>query len=145
MIHQPYGDIAGAWRAFIEAQKAGKVRSIGVSNFSPDRLLDLELMSGVKPAVNQIEVSPWFQQNKAVEFNQQDHVQVEAWAPFAEGKRDIFNNPVIMKIADKYGKSTSQIILHWIIERELIVIPKTVHRKRMIENIVGASLRALQK
>lgn len=134
LLHQPYGDIAGAWRALIEAKKAGKIRSIGISNFMPDRLLDLELMSGVKPAVNQIEVSPWYQQNKAVLYNQSRNIQVEAWAPFAEGKHQIFKNEKIAAIAEKYGKSNSQVILRWLIQRELVVIPKTVHKERMREN-----------
>lgn len=134
LLHQPYGDIAGAWRALEEAQKAGKIKSIGVSNFTPDRLLDLELMSNVKPAVNQIEVSPWFQQTCAVDYDMSRGIQVEAWAPFAEGQHDIFNNATIAAIGAKYGKTNSQVILRWLLQRGLVVIPKTVHRERLEEN-----------
>lgn len=135
LLHQPYGDVAGAWRALEEAQQAGKIKSIGVSNFAPDQLMNLELMSNVKPAVNQIEVSPWYQENSAVKFNQQQNVQTEAWAPFAEGKHDIFTNETIAKIGAKYGKSNGQVILRWLIQRGIVVIPKSVHKNRMKENI----------
>lgn len=134
LLHQPYGDVAGAWRALEEAQKAGKIKSIGVSNFAPDQLINLELMSRVKPTVNQIEVSPWYQEDKAVEFNEAQNVQTEAWAPFAEGKHDIFTNKTIAKIGEKYGKSNGQVILRWLIQRGIVVIPKSVHKNRMEEN-----------
>lgn len=135
LLHQPYGDIAGAWRALINAQKAGKIRSIGVSNFADFQVKDLELMSGVKPAVNQIELSPWYQRNTDVAFLQGDDVQVEAWAPFAEGQHDIFTNEVIKQIADKYHKSNAQVILRWILQRGIVVIPKSVHKNRLAQNI----------
>lgn len=135
LLHQPYGDIAGAWRALINAQKAGKIRSIGVSNFADFQVKDLELMSGVKPAVNQIELSPWYQRNTNVAFLQGDDVQVEAWAPFAEGQHDIFTNEVIKQIADKYHKSNAQVILRWILQRGIVVIPKSVHKNRLAQNI----------
>ncbi|QLL78749.1 aldo/keto reductase [Ligilactobacillus saerimneri] len=135
LLHQPFGDIAGAWQALEDAQKAGKIRSIGVSNFTPDRLLDLELMSNVKPAVNQIEVSPWFQQTCAVDYDMGREIQVEAWAPFAEGQHDIFTNTTIAAIGEKYGKTNSQVILRWLMQRGLIVIPKTIHRDRLEENM----------
>ena len=134
LLHQPYGDVAGAWRALEEAQQAGKIKSIGVSNFAPDQLMNLELMSNVKPAVNQIEISPWYQEDAAVKFNQQQDVQTEAWAPFAEGKHDIFTNETIAKIGAKYGKSNGQVILRWLIQRGIVVIPKSVHKTRMAEN-----------
>lgn len=134
LLHQPYGDVAGAWRALEEAQQAGKIKSIGVSNFAPDQLINLELMSNVKPAVNQIEISPWYQEDDAVKFNQQQDVQTEAWAPFAEGKHDIFTNETIAKIGAKYGKSNGQVILRWLIQRGIVVIPKSVHKTRMAEN-----------
>ncbi len=135
LLHQPYGDVAGAWRALEEAQKAGKIKSIGVSNFAPDQLMNLKLMSDVKPAVNQIEVSPWFQEAGAVKFNQQQNIQTEAWAPFAEGKHDIFTNETIAKIGKKYGKGNGQVILRWLLQRGIVVIPKSVHKTRMAENI----------
>ncbi|GAA3630812.1 aldo/keto reductase [Lactobacillus hamsteri] len=134
LLHQPYGDTAGAWRALEEAQKAGKIKSIGVSNFYADQLKNLELMSNVKPAVNQIEVSPWYQQPEEVAFNQNENVAVEAWAPFAEGKHNIFTDETIAKIGEKYGKANGQIILRWLIQRGIIVIPKSVHKNRMEEN-----------
>lgn len=134
LLHQPYGDVAGAWRALEEAQQEGKIKSIGVSNFAPDQLMNLELMSNVKPALNQIEVSPWFQEDGAVKFNQQQNIQTEAWAPFAEGKHDIFTNETIANIGKKYGKANGQVILRWLIQRGIVVIPKSVHKTRMAEN-----------
>ncbi|MBF7121608.1 aldo/keto reductase [Pediococcus pentosaceus] len=135
LLHQPYGDTAGAWRALIEAQKAGKIKSIGVSNFAPDQLMNLELMSDVKPALNQIEVSPWYQEGEAVDFAQSQDVQVEAWAPFAEGKHNIFSNETIAEIGQKYGKANGQVILRWLLQRGIVVIPKSVHKTRMAENL----------
>lgn len=134
LLHQPFGDTAGAWRALEEAQKAGKIKSIGVSNFYPDQLKNLELMSDVKPAVNQIEVSPWFQRDENVKFIQGEDIAVEAWAPFAEGKRDIFTNETIAEIGEKYGKKNGQVILRWLLQRGIVVIPKSVHKARMEEN-----------
>lgn len=135
LLHQPYGDVAGAWRALIDAQKAGKIKSIGVSNFAPDQLMNLELMSDVKPALNQIEVSPWFQESDAVDFAKRQDIQVEAWAPFAEGQHNIFSNEVIAKIGQKYGKANGQVILRWLLQRGIVVIPKSVHKARMAENL----------
>lgn len=134
LLHQPYGDVAGAWRALEEAQQEGKIKSIGVSNFAPDQLMNLELMSNVKPALNQIEVSPWFQEDNAVKFNQQQNIQTEAWAPFAEGKHNVFNNETIANIGKKYGKANGQVILRWLIQRGIVAIPKSVHKTRMAEN-----------
>lgn len=134
LLHQPYGDVAGAWRALEEAQQAGKIRSIGVSNFAPDKLINLELMSNVKPAVNQIEVSPWYQEKDEVRFAQEQDVQVEAWAPFAEGKHHIFTDPTIAAIGEKYGKTNGQVILRWLLQRGIVAIPKSVHKERMAEN-----------
>lgn len=131
LLHQPYGDTSGAWRALEEAQKAGKIKSIGVSNFYPDQLKNLELMSDVKPAVNQIEVSPWYQRKQDVDFNKQEGIATEAWAPFAEGKHNIFTNETIAKIGEKYGKANGQVILRWLLQRGIIVIPKSVHKARM--------------
>ena len=135
LLHQPYGDTMGAWRALEEAQKEGKVRAIGVSNFYADQLQDLMLTMPVKPALNQIEVNPWYQQDAEVKFAQSQDVRVEAWAPFAEGKHDIFKNETIAEIAAKYGKSNGQVILRWLLQRGITVIPKSVHQKRMAENI----------
>ena len=135
LLHQPYGDTAGAWRALTEAYKAGKIRAIGVSNFYADQLKDLELYNEVKPVVNQIEVNPWYQQKSEVDFNQSEDVKVEAWAPFAEGKHDIFTNETIAAIGQKYGKSNGQVMLRWLLQRGIIVIPKSVHKERIAENI----------
>ena len=134
LLHQAYGDVAGAWRAMEEAQQEGKIRSLGVSNFWPDQLKNLELMSNVKPVLNQIEVNPWYQRDSETKWNQKDNVAVEAWAPFAEGKNGIFNNEVLKAIGAKYGKTTGQVILHWLIQRGIIVIPKSVHLERQKEN-----------
>ncbi|EPB99853.1 MAG: aldo/keto reductase [Lactobacillus delbrueckii] len=135
LLHQPYGDTMGAWRALEEAQKASKIRAIGVSNFYADQLKNLELTMPVKPALNQIEVNPWYQQEKEVAANQAEDVRVEAWAPFAEGQHGIFTNPLLTEIGAKYGKSAGQVILRWLIQRNITVIPKLVHQKRMAENI----------
>lgn len=135
LLHQPYGDTNGAWRALTEAYKAGKIRAIGVSNFYADQLKDLELSSEIKPVVNQIEVNPWYQQKQEVAFNQDEDVKVEAWAPFAEGKHDIFTNETIAEIGKKYNKSNGQVMLRWLLQRGIIVIPKSVHQQRIEENI----------
>ncbi|MFD1454521.1 aldo/keto reductase [Levilactobacillus lanxiensis] len=135
LLHQPYGDTMGAWRALEEAQQAGKIRSIGVSNFYADQLKNLELTMNVKPVINQIEVNPWYQQPTEVAFNQGEDVRVEAWAPFAEGKHDIFTNETIAAIAKAHGKTVGQVILRWLLQRGITVIPKSVHAERMAENI----------
>ncbi|WP_261809840.1 aldo/keto reductase [Levilactobacillus humaensis] len=135
LLHQPYGDTMGAWRALEEAYHAGKIRAIGVSNFYADQLKNLELTMDVQPVINQIEVNPWYQQPTEVTFNQGEDVRVEAWAPFAEGKHDIFTNDTIAKIAQAHGKATGQVILRWLLQRGITVIPKSVHRERMIENM----------
>ena len=135
LLHQPYGDTMGAWRALEEAYKAGKIRAIGVSNFYADQLTNLELTMPVKPVLNQIEVNPWYQQTQEVKANQNEDVRVEAWAPFAEGKNGIFTNETIAKFAATYGKSNGQVILRWLLQRGITVIPKSVHKSRMEENI----------
>ncbi|KZT80649.1 oxidoreductase aldo/keto reductase family [Lactiplantibacillus plantarum] len=135
LLHQPYGDVMGAWRALEEDYHAGKIRAIGVSNFYADQLKNLELTMSVQPAVNQIEVNPWYQQADEVSFNQNEHVRVEAWAPFAEGKHAIFSHPSIQTIAQAHGKTTGQVILRWLLQRGITVIPKSVHPERMAENI----------
>lgn len=134
LLHQPYGDIAGAWKALEEAQQEAKIRSIGVSNFYPDQVKNLELMSNVKPAINQIEVSPWYQRTEELDYYQNQNITIEAWAPLAEGKNDIFTNEIIAKIGEKYHRSNAQVILRWLIQRGLVVIPKTIHKVRMAEN-----------
>lgn len=135
LIHQPYGDVYGSWRAMEDLNKEGKIRAIGVSNFDTDRLIDLSLYNEITPAVNQIEINPWNQQADAVEFAQAHGVQPEAWAPFAEGKHEIFKNPVIATIGHNYGKSNGQIILRWLLQRGIVVIPKSTHKERMVENL----------
>ncbi|WP_456312332.1 aldo/keto reductase [Pseudomonas shirazensis] len=134
LIHQPYGDIYGSWRAMQELYKLGKVKAIGVSNFHPDRVMDLVANTGFIPAVNQIETHPFHQQNETQKFLQENNIQIESWGPFAEGKNEIFTNEVLLKIAAKYNKSTAQVILRWLIQRGVVAIPKSVRKERMAEN-----------
>ncbi|EJK1281082.1 aldo/keto reductase [Klebsiella pneumoniae] len=135
LIHQPYGDVHGAWRAMEELHQAGKIRAIGVSNFHPDRLADLIAFNKVAPAVNQIEVNPFNQQLQAVPWNQSRDIQPEAWAPFAEGKNGLFQHPVLTAIGQKYGKSVGQVVLRWIFQRGIVSLAKSVRKERMEENI----------
>lgn len=134
LIHQPYGDVYGAWRAMEELHKAGRIRAIGVSNFYPDRLVDFVLHNEVKPAVNQIEIHPFHQQTDAAAVLAEYGVQAEAWGPFAEGKNGLFSNPVLQSIADKHGKSIAQVVLRWLTDRGIVAIPKSVRKERMAEN-----------
>lgn len=134
LIHQPYGDIFGSWKAMQELYEQGKVKAIGVSNFHPDRIADLISNSGFTPAINQIETHPFHQQVETQKFLIENNVQIESWGPFAEGKNDIFNNKVLKGIAEKYNKSVAQIILNWLTNRNVIVIPKSVRKERMAEN-----------
>lgn len=134
LIHQPYGDVYGSWRAMEEAYESGMIRAIGVSNFEPDRIWDLALYNRVRPAVNQIEINPWMQQQDAVKFLQDKAIQPEAWAPFAEGKNQIFSNPLLQEIGLSHHKSVGQVILRWLIQRKIVVITKSVHRERIVEN-----------
>lgn len=134
LIHQPYGDVYGSWRAMEEAYESGMIRAIGVSNFEPDRIWDLALYNRVRPAVNQIEINPWMQQQDAVKFLQDKAIQPEAWAPFAEGKNQIFSNPLLQEIGLSHHKSVGQVILRWLIQRKIVIIPKSVHRERIVEN-----------
>jgi 2,5-diketo-D-gluconate reductase A len=134
LIHQPYGDVHGAWRAMEELYQEGKVRAIGVSNFQPDRLMDLILFNQVVPAVNQIETHPFNQQIETVKFLQENNVQIESWGPFAEGKNNIFKNELLVSIAGKYEKSVAQVILRWLVQRGVVAIPKSIHKERIIEN-----------
>ncbi len=135
LIHQPYGDVHGAWQAMEELNLSGKIRAIGVSNFHPDRLADLMAFNKTAPAVNQVEVNPFNQQLHAVPWMKSRGIQPEAWAPFAEGRNGLFQNPVLTKIGQKYGKSVGQVILQWLYQRGIVSLAKTVRKKRMAENI----------
>jgi 2,5-diketo-D-gluconate reductase A len=135
LIHQPFGDVYGEWRAMEELYQQGKVRAIGVSNFPPDRIMDLMIHNKITPAINQIEVNPFHQQIDAQTFLQDSSVQVEAWAPFAEGKNNIFQNEVLLAIAAKHQKSVAQVILRWLVQRGIIALAKSTRKERMIENI----------
>lgn len=135
LIHQPLGDIYGAWRAMEEAVGDGRLRAIGVCNMYPARLVDFCETVGMLPAVNQIELHPFFQQPKALKTMQQYGVHPEAWGPFAEGTHGIFTHPVLTAIGEKYGKSAAQVALRWNVQRGVTVIPKSVHKDRMVENL----------
>ena len=135
LIHQPYGDVYGEWRAMQELYHQGKIRAIGVSNFHPDRIMDLMIHNEIAPAVNQIEVSPFQQQIESQSFFEENGVAVEAWAPFAEGRNNIFENEILLAVATKHNKSVAQVILRWVVQRGIIALAKTVRKERMIENI----------
>lgn len=134
LIHQPFGDVYGEWRAMEELYQQGKIRAIGVANFYPDRLIDLIIHNNVVPAINQIETHPFNQQVETQHFLQENKVQIESWGPFAEGKNHIFTNEILHSIAKKQGKTVAQIILRWLIQRDIVAIPKSVHKERMAEN-----------
>jgi diketogulonate reductase-like aldo/keto reductase len=134
LIHQPYGDIHGSWRAMEELYLAGKIKAIGVANFQTDRLMDLIAFNKIPPAVNQIETHPFHQQTEAQDFLNENNVQLESWGPFAEGKNNIFQNEILLEIANKHNKSVAQIILRWLTQRGIVVIPKSVNKERMKEN-----------
>ena len=134
LIHQPYGDVYGSWRAMEELYREKRIRAIGVSNFHPDRIMDLMLHNEVKPAVNQIETHPFHQQIETQEFLKANDVQIESWGPFAEGKNNIFQNELLRSIAAKYHKSVAQVIVRWLTQRGVIAIPKSVRKERMAEN-----------
>lgn len=134
LIHQPYGDVHGAWRAMEELQQAGKIRAIGVSNFHPDRLADLMAFNKVAPAVNQIEVNPFHQQLHAVPWMMSKGIQPEAWAPFAEGRNGLFQQPLLAAIGEKHGKSVGQVVLRWLYQRGIVSLAKSVRKARMEEN-----------
>ncbi|MES2999501.1 MAG: aldo/keto reductase [Pseudomonadota bacterium] len=135
LIHQPYGDVHGSWHAMEEALKAGKVRAIGVSNFEPDRLMDIKAFNTIAPAVNQIEINPFHQQEASVAFMRENGVQAEAWAPFAEGRNNLFTNDVLVDIARKHGKSVGQVVLRWVVQRGVVALAKSVRKERMQENL----------
>jgi len=134
LIHQPYGDVHGSWRAMEELYKAGKVKAIGVSNFQPDRVMDMITFNEIVPAVNQIETHPFNQQIETQKFLIENKVQIESWGPFAEGKNNIFQNEVLVAIGSKYNKSVAQVILRWLTQRGVVAIPKSVKKERMKEN-----------
>ena len=134
LIHQPYGDIFGSWKAMRELLEEGKIRAIGVSNFHPDRVMDLIVNSGFTPAVNQVETHPFDQQIDNQVFLQENNVQIESWGPFAEGRNDMFQNEILVALGKKYNKSVAQVILRWLTQRGVVVIPKSVRKERMVEN-----------
>jgi len=135
LIHQPYGDVYGEWRAMEDLYKEGKVRAIGVANFHPDRLMDLMIHNEIVPAINQIETHPFQQQIETQKFLQENNVQIESWGPFAEGKNNIFQNELLVTLAEKYKKSVAQVILRWLTQRGVIVIPKSVRKERIAEDM----------
>lgn len=134
LIHQPYGDVFGSWRAMEELFREGRIKAIGVSNFHPDRVMDLMVHNEVVPAVDQVETHPFHQQVETQRFLTENNIQIESWGPFAEGKNNIFRNQVLVSIAEKHGKTVAQVILRWLTQRDIIVIPKSVRKDRMAEN-----------
>jgi diketogulonate reductase-like aldo/keto reductase len=134
LIHQPFGDVYGEWRALQEFYKEGRIRAIGVSNFQPDRLIDLIIHNEVIPAVNQVETHPFHQQIETQEFLRQNNVQIESWGPFAEGKNNLFHNELLASIGKKYGKTIAQVVIRWLTQRGVVAIPKSVRKERMEEN-----------
>jgi 2,5-diketo-D-gluconate reductase A len=135
LIHQPFGDVHGSWRAMEAAHKAGKLRAIGLSNFHPDRLMDIKVFNEVAPAVNQVEVNPFHQQTDSATFMHDNGVQAEAWAPFAEGRNNLFGNEALLEIGGKYGKSVGQVVLRWLVQRGIVALAKSVRKERMAENL----------
>ena len=134
LIHQPFGDVYGAWRAMEELYREGRIRAIGLSNFQPDRVMDMIVHHTVAPAVNQIETHPFNQQIETQKFLQENGVQIESWGPFAEGKNNIFQNELLVSLAGKYQKTVAQIILRWLTQRGVVAIPKSVRKERIEEN-----------
>ncbi|MGE7828999.1 aldo/keto reductase [Paenibacillus sp. NPDC093718] len=134
LIHQPFGDYYGAWRAMEDLYREGKIKAIGVSNFLPDRLMDLIVHNEIVPAVNQVETHPFYQQIESAAFMKEQGVQHQSWAPFAEGKGNMFGNEVLASIAEKHNKSVAQVVLRWLVQREVVVIPKSVRKERIVEN-----------
>jgi 2,5-diketo-D-gluconate reductase A len=134
LIHQPFGDVYGSWRAMEELNREGKIRAIGVSNFQMDRLVDLMIHNEVIPAVNQVETHPFCQQIESAKLMKENNVQIESWGPFAEGRNNMFQNEILVSIAEKYNKSVAQVILRWLTQRGVVAIPKSVRKERIIEN-----------
>jgi diketogulonate reductase-like aldo/keto reductase len=151
LIHQPYGDVYGEWRAMQELYKEGRIRAIGVSNFAPDRLIDHIIHNEIAPAVNQIETHPFHQQIETQHILQENNVQIESWGPFAEGKNNLFKNELLLSIGKKYNKSIAQVVLRWLAQRGVVAIPKSVRKERMKENfnifdfeLSGEDMNAIQ-
>ena len=134
LMHQPFGDVYGSWRAMEDLYKNGKVKAIGVSNFQPDRIMDLITFNEIVPAVNQIETHPFNQQIETQKFLTENNVQIESWGPFAEGKNNLFQNELLLSIAAKYKKSIAQVVLRWLTQRGVVAIPKSVKKERIKEN-----------
>ncbi|MEC0174375.1 aldo/keto reductase [Paenibacillus favisporus] len=134
LIHQPFGDYYGAWRAMEDLYREGKIKAIGVSNFLPDRLMDLIVHNEIVPAVNQVETHPFYHQIESAAFMKEQGVQHQSWSPFAEGRNNLFSNEVLTSIAEKYNKSVAQVVLRWLVQREVVVIPKSVKKERIVEN-----------
>jgi len=134
LIHQPYGDVHGSWRAMEELYKAGLVRAIGISNFQPDRVMDLITFNKIAPMVNQVETHPFNQQVETQKFLTENNVQIESWGPFAEGRNNLFGNAVLTAIGEKYNKSVAQVVLRWLTQRGVVAIPKSVRKERIQEN-----------
>ena len=134
LVHQPYGDVFGSWKAMQELYEEGKIKAIGVANFHSDRLIDLIVNSGFSPAINQIETHPFQQQIEAHKFMVDNNVQIQSWGPFAEGKNEIFKNEILKNISEENNKSVAQVILRWLIQRNIVAIPKSVRKERMVEN-----------
>lgn len=135
LIHQPYGNVHGSWRAMEEAYRQGKLRAIGVSNFHPDRLMDIQAFNAIAPAINQVEVNPFQQQLDSAVFMKEHGVQAQAWAPFAEGRNHLFQNEVLIDIGARHGKSVGQVVLRWLIQRGIAALAKSVRKERMAENL----------
>lgn len=135
LIHQPFNDYYGTYKAMEDLYKEGKIKVLGVSNFYPDRLVDMAIFSEVKPAINQVEVNVFHQQVEALYYNEKHGVQLEAWAPFGEGRNNMFSNPELQAIGDKYGKSIAQVILRWLLQRNIVSLAKSIKKERMQENI----------
>jgi 2,5-diketo-D-gluconate reductase A len=135
LIHQPFGDVHGSWRAMEDAHRQGKLRAIGVSNFQPDRLMDIKAFNDIAPAVNQVEVNPFQQQIESAAFMKEVGVQAQAWAPFAEGRNNLFQNDVLIDIGARHGKSVGQVVLRWLVQRGIAALAKSVRKERMAENI----------
>lgn len=135
LIHQPYGEIYGAWRALVAGQKSGKLRAIGISNFKSSKMIEFVGLNEVTPQINQIEVNPWNQRIEDQEWHEKYGVQVEAWAPFAEGRHGLFTNPILAEIGRQYGKPIGQVVLRWLIQRGIVALAKSVRPERMAENI----------
>lgn len=135
LIHQPFNDVHGAWRAMERAYKAGKLRAIGVSNFHPDRLMDIKAFNEITPAVNQVEINPFHQQAESVAFMRDNDVQPEAWAPFAEGRNNLFTNETLVGISRKHGRSVAQVVMRWLVQRGVVALAKSVRKERIVENL----------